>query len=248
MAQDDSVQQKFQDILSHVEDVGLPEGEYLKVCNALRDIFKQVPEDKGSTFRNKRVQNMPLPDSLPTIFLLNPTHAVNCDQWCITFEKLQKIQFEERGYDGEFYLHTQHCYHLNIEARTNGVLSTKKVTFVTGLPEQKDNWQFKRIFSPFDPKQIDVLIDGITTHYDVKKMIRSTWKEVKDDYEDYCEQQREEGNEPDDFEDWCSNNGCEECPPSPTDIYSTIFWDQMTHIKNQIQLKEVERYKFMMGR
>lgn len=44
MAQEISIEDKYKNILSFVEEVGLPDGEYLKVCNALQALYKHISE------------------------------------------------------------------------------------------------------------------------------------------------------------------------------------------------------------
>lgn len=240
MAQDDSVQQKFQDILSHVEEVGLPEGEYLKVCNALRDIFKQVPEDKGSKYRNKMVQNIPLPDNLPILHLCDSLHMSDRYSITLTLEKMERYFYEERWYNGEYHKTSSTAYHFNLEGCHE---RRSKITYHTGLGKVVSDDQLRQIFLPFEPKLIRFVVNGITHDYDVKTYIRCMKKEIKEDYEDY-KQDVAEDEEVMDFEEWCEERDVDYDIVN-TDAYHSILWSALQHVERSLSIKNSEQYQFV---
>lgn len=238
------VQQKFQDILSFVEDAGLPEGEYLKVCNSLRDIFKQLPEPKECKYRNRIIFVVPLPPTTP-ILTVYPTHKVGFTGARITFEKIEKVSYETKNYEEKWYSCSSYRYHLKIQTWGSYHKEVgQDTTMMMFTPGVEKTSQYLRIFDPLDPKDISLTVNGITIRYTINDLIVSLWNQQK---EQWKLQNQLEDEEERTFEEWCSEFEYDDMPKDKWDICGKILTDAIDMIHYGENLKDSEKFNFLMG-
>jgi hypothetical protein len=227
MANDSSVQQQYQNILSYVEEQGLPEGEYLRVSNALRDLYKNIPVKQEKKYQNKRVKTIELPIDLVKLTMWEPTLRNGMESLTVTIPKVDVISYQQSMADNRLYDTTEKMYHIIItsEGKHGSQTNTRQIC----LGSRAQRWsKVRSMFCPFQPKTVELEINHMKYVYDIKQYASDMLCKAKADYESYKKKMTLDGEDDDiqSFEDWCEENYEDSCP-GDIDAYMDI-WEELT--------------------
>jgi hypothetical protein len=209
-----------------VEEQGLPEGEYLRVSNALRDLYKNIPVKQEKNYQNKRVKTIELPMDLVKLTMWEPTLRNGMESLTLTIQKVDVISYQQTYADDRLHVNTQYLNHITIT--TEGKYGSQTNTRQIHIGSRTQRWsKVHSMFCPFKPKTVELEINHMKYVYDIKQHASDMLRNTKADYESYKENMRLDGEEDEiqAFEDWCEENSEDSCP-GDMDVYMDI-WDKV---------------------
>lgn len=193
-------------ILHYAESLAMPEGQYLKVANALRDAFHQIPKKKSPV----EWHDYPLPENYLKVRLRRPCLANVCDEICMTY---LHVFVSNARQPGPSLMRTK----VRVE-----YLSSDKPSIIKEYNQMERPTDFDMIMELYEPTYMIVEWDGVCYSYEYEPMLRR----MKQEHEMLAELNHTEEDEEEDSIVWNQSNFYNAVNQRAMDILKNYFWMQ----------------------
>jgi hypothetical protein len=150
-------------ILHYAESLEMPEGQYLKVANALRDAFHQMPKKKSV----QEWHDYPLPENYLKIRLRKPFVADTFEEVCIAY---LHVFVSNARHPGPSLMRTK----VRVE-----YLSPDKPSVIKEYNQTERSNTFDTVTELYEPRYMTIEWDGVSYSYEYESMLRT----MKQDHE-----------------------------------------------------------------
>ena len=193
-------------ILQYAESLEMPEGQYLKVANALRDAFQQLPKKKSAM----EWHDYPLPENYLKVRLRKPLLAQTCEEICITY---LHVYVSNARRPGPSVMRTK----VRVE-----YLSPNMPPIVKEYDQTERSNAFDTVTDLYEPTHMTIEWDGVSYSYEYETTIRT----MKQDYDRLVEMNRKEGQEESEGIEWSQSNFHNAVNQRAMNILKNYFWSR----------------------
>ncbi len=191
-------------ILQYAESLEMPEGQYLKVANALRDAFQQLPKKRSEM----EWHDYPLPENYLKLRLREPLFADACEEITITY---LHVYVSNARHPGPSRMRTK----VRVE-----YMYSDKPSIIKEYNQTERSNEFDTVTELYEPTHMIIEWDGVSYSYKYESMVNT----MKEDYERLVEMNRKEDEEDDDGIEWNQSNFFNAVLQRTMNIIKNYFW------------------------